>query len=152
MKKKRVMIVITLTAFILIGGVAACKHGHHRGGFDEFDLAAATDRIASRLDLTESQKTDLEQMAGEIAQKAKAMHADHENRHQELADLVRQDVIDRDDVDQRFTEKMESIREMADFAADRLIAFHRSLTPEQREKIAAHIENRSSGGCRFGLR
>ena len=41
MKKKRMMIVITLAAFILIGGVAACKHGHHRG-FDEFDLAAAT--------------------------------------------------------------------------------------------------------------
>ena len=73
-------------------------------------------------------------------------------RHQELADLVRQDAVDRDVVDQRITEKMESIREMADFAADRLIAFHQSLTPEQREKIAAHIENRSSGGCRFGLR
>ena len=152
MKKKRIMIVITLTAFILIGGVAACKHGHHGGGFDEFDLAAATDRIASRLDLTESQKADLEQMAGEIAEKAKDMHADHENRHQELADLVRQDAIDRDVVDQRITEKMESIRQMADFAADRLIAFHQSLTPEQREKIAVHIENRSSGGCRFGFR
>lgn len=151
MKKKRIMIVIALAAFILIGGVAACKHGHHRG-FDEFDLAAATNRIASRLDLTESQKADLEQMAGEIAEKAKAIHADHENRHQELADLIRQDAIDRDVVDQRITEKMESIQEMADFAADRLIAFHRSLTPEQREKIAVHIENRSSVGCRFGLR
>ena len=88
MKKKRVVIVITLSVFILIGGLAACKHGHHGGGFDEFDLAAATNRIASRLDLTESQKVDLEQIAGEIAEKAKAMHADHENRHQELADLI----------------------------------------------------------------
>lgn len=52
MKRKSRMIVIPLSALFLIGGVAACKHGHHPGGFDEFDLTAATDRIASRLDLT----------------------------------------------------------------------------------------------------
>jgi hypothetical protein len=38
------------------------------------------------------------------------------------------------------------------FSADRLIAFHSTLTPEQREKIAVHIESRASGGCRFGFR
>ncbi|MBC2710574.1 MAG: Spy/CpxP family protein refolding chaperone [Desulfosarcina sp.] len=150
--KKNVLIVITLCALLLIGSVAACKHGHHPGGFDEFDMAAATDRIASRLDLTESQKADLKQIAREIADKAKAMHTDHESRHQELADLVRQDVIGRDVVDQLITDKMEKMRAMADFAAERLIAFHGTLTPEQRETIAAHIENRSSKGCRFGFR
>lgn len=51
--KKSGKIVISLCALFLIGGVAACKHGHHPGGFDEFDPAAATHRIASRLDLTE---------------------------------------------------------------------------------------------------
>jgi Spy/CpxP family protein refolding chaperone len=152
MKKKSGIIVITLCALFLIGGIAACKHGHHPGGFDEFDLAAATDRIASRLDLTESQTADLKQIAGEIAEKAKAMHADHENRHQELANLIRQDAIAREVVDGLITDKMERLREMADFAAERLIAFHATLTPEQRETIATHIENRSSGGCRFGFR
>lgn len=152
MKKKSVMIVITLCTLVLIGGVAACKHGHHPGGFDEFDLAAATDRIASRLDLTESQKADLKQITREIADKAKAMHANHASRRRELADLVRQDAIGRDVVDQLITDKMEKMREMADFAAERLIAFHGTLTPEQRESIAAIIENRSSKGCRFGFR
>ena len=152
MKKKTVMIIITLCTFLLIGGVAACRHGHHPGGFDEFDLAAATDRIASRLDLTESQKADLEQIAREIAEKAKTMRADHETRRQEMAKLIRQDAIGRDVVDGLIAEKIEHIREMADYAAERLIAFHGTLTPEQRELIAAHIENRSSGGCRFGFR
>ena len=152
MKKKSGIIFITLCALFLIGGVAACKHGHHPGGFDEFDLAAATDRIASRLDLTESQTTDLKQIAREIAEKAKAMHADHEGRHQEVANLIRQDAIGRNAVDGLITDKMERLREMADFAAERLIAFHATLTPEQREMIAAHIENHSSDGCRFGFR
>jgi len=152
MKKSTVIIVSTLSVLFLIGGVAACKHGHRPGGFDEFDLAAATNRIASRLDLTESQKSDLEQIAGEIAEKAKAMHADRENRHQELANLIRQDAIGRDVVDGLIDDKLARVREMADFAAPRLIAFHGTLTPEQREKIAAHIEDRLSNGCRFGWR
>lgn len=152
MKKKSVWIVVTLCTLFLIGGVAACKHRHHPGGFDEFDLAAITDRIASRLDLTESQKADLKQIAREIAEKAKAMHANPETRYQELADLIRQDAIASDVVDEIIAEKMKSMQQMADFAAERLIAFHGSLTPEQREMIAVRIESRSSGGCRFGFR
>ena len=152
MKKKRMMIVTVICALFLIGGVAACKHGHRTGGFDEFDLAAVTNRIASRLDLTESQKADLEQIAGEIAEKAKAMHADHAGRRQEIAGLIRQDTVDRDVVDGMIDDKLARVREMADFVAERLIAFHATLTPEQREKIAARIEDRSSSGCRFGWR
>lgn len=150
--KKRNVIIVTLSALILIGGVGACKHGSRCGGFDRFDLAAATARIASRLDLTASQKADFEQIAGEIAEKANAMHADRENRLQALADLVRQDTIGRDVVDGMIAEKIEMLREMADFSAERLIAFHRTLTPEQREMIASRIESRSSDGCRFGIR
>ena len=150
--KKTTIMIITLSTLFLIGGVAACKHGHRPGGFDEFDLAAVTSRIASRLDLTESQKVDLEQIAGEIAEKAKGMHADHASRRQEIADLIRQDTVGRDVVDELIDDKMARVREMADFAAQRLIAFHGTLTPEQREKIAVHIEDRSSNGCRFGWR
>ena len=152
MKKTTVMIVSTLSVLFLIGGVAACKHGHRPGGFDEFDLAAVTNRIASRLDLTESQTADLEQIAGEIAEKAKAMHTDHASRRQEIAGLIRQDTVDRDVVDGMIDDKLARVSEMADFVAERLIAFHATLTPEQREKIAARIEDRSSSGCRFGWR
>jgi len=152
MSKKTIFITATLAALFLAFGVAACKHGHGPAGFDEFDLAAVTDRIAARLDLTEVQKADLEQIAGEIADKAKAMHADREHRLQDLADLVRQDVIDRDIVDQKIDEKILQFKEMADFVSERLIAFHETLTPEQREKIAERIEARASGGCRFGWR
>lgn len=152
MKKKSMMMVTGLCVLFLIGGVAACRHGHRHGGFDEFDLAAATNRIASRLDLTGSQKADLEQFAGEIAEKAKAMHTDHASRRQEIADLIRQDSVGRDVVDGLIDDKLARVREMADFVAERLIAFQATLTPEQREKIAARIEDRLSNGCRFGWR
>lgn len=152
MKKTRTMLIISLSTLFIIGGVAACRHGHRSGGFDEFDLAAATDRIASRLDMTASQKADLEQIAREMADKVKAMRAENENRGQELAELVRQDALSRDAVDQLIADKFSKMREMADFTAERLIAFHATLTPEQREMIATRIEKRSSNGCRFAWR
>ena len=147
--KKRNVLIITLLSMFIATGVVGCKYGHHPRGFDEFDLEAAVNRIASRLDLDESQKADLKKITTEIAAKAKEMHGDQEAHHKELADLVRQETISRDTVDQMVADKMEKMQLMADFAADRLIAFHATLTPEQREKIAKHIEEKSANRCRF---
>ena len=147
--KKRNVVFITMISLLLVTGLVACKRGYHHGGFDEFDLEAAVNRIASRLDLTESQKADLKAISEEIAAKAQEMHADREARHQEIADLVRQETISRDTVDRLVEEKLDKVVEMTDFVADRMIAFHATLTPEQREKIAVHIEEHHSGGCRF---
>ena len=147
--KKRNLLILTLSSLFLVSGFAACRHGHHRGGFDEFDIEAATNRIASRLDLSESQKADLQTITTEIAAKAKEMHADRQTRHQELADLVRQETISRVEIDQKIDDKLTKMKELADFAADRLVAFHATLTPEQREKVAGHIEDHSSNRCGF---
>jgi hypothetical protein len=65
------------------------------------DLAAATNRISSRLDLTESQQIELERLATELYTQAKSMHADRESCRQDLADLVRQATIDAEEVDRR---------------------------------------------------
>jgi hypothetical protein len=101
MQKNRIL-TITIAGIFLVGVITACNRGFRHGGFDAFDLAAATDRIAYRLDLTDAQKADFKQMA--------------------------------------------------DFASQRLIAFHATLTPVQREKIATHIEDHTSDDCRFGWR
>ena len=152
MQRKPIVITVILSALVLMAGLTACKHGHRHHGFDEFDLAAATDRIAHRLDLTESQKADLERIAGQIAEKAKAMHADKKDRLQDFADLIRQDAIDKDTIDILIDAKMEKMQEMIDFAVPRLLAFHATLTPEQRDQIAARIEDHAADGCRFGSR
>lgn len=146
---KRNFFLITLSSLFLVTGFTACRHGHHRGGFDEFDIEAATNRIASRLDLSETQKADLKAIAGEIAAKAQEMRDDRQRQHQQLADLVRQERISRDEVDRMIDEKMQKMQELADFSVERLVAFHATLTPEQREKIAARIEDHASGRCGF---
>ncbi len=147
--KKRNFILVTLFSLILVTGFTACRHGHRSGGFDEFDLEAVTNRIASKLDLTDSQKADLEEMAAEFAVKAKEMHSDRETRHGEMAALIRQESIKPEAVDQIIAEKFDRMQETVNFAASRLIDFHATLTPEQREKIAQRIEEHSSKRCRI---
>ena len=149
---KKWIIIIGIIGILLIGGIGACRHSCHPGGFDEFDLQAITNRVASRLDLTDSQAAEFEKMAGEVMEKAKTMHAQRDAFRQELAALVRQDDIDKAVVDEMVEQKMVKMREMADFVTDRLVTFHGTLTPEQRENIATRIEEHDSGRCRFGFR
>jgi Spy/CpxP family protein refolding chaperone len=138
--KKRNILISTLFSVMLVTGLAACKHGRSCGSFDEFDRQAVVNRVASHLDLSESQKAELQDIVGEFADRVKALHADRQAHHRELADLVRQETVSRQTVDRMVAEKLDRMKELADLAADRLIAFHATLTPGQREKLAAHIE------------
>jgi Spy/CpxP family protein refolding chaperone len=147
--KKRNVVIVTIVGLFLATGFTACKHNAHLGGFDRFDMEAITNRIAAKLDLTESQKADLEEMVAAFAEKAKAMHADHESRHAEMAELIRQETINQEMVDQMIAEKFDRMKEMTNFAVAQLIDFHATLTPEQREKIAQHMEEHASRKCRF---
>jgi len=146
--RKQNVIIVTLTSLFLATGFAACRHGCHRG-FDEYDIEAVTNRIAARLDLTDTQKADLKVLTTEIAEKVKEMRSDRETRHREFADLVRQEVVPRETVDQMIAERMEKMQELASFATDRLLKFHATLNEEQREKIAFFIEERASAKRRF---
>ncbi len=69
--RKRNVIFIILSSLFMTTGFTACRHGHHPGGFDEFEIEAATSRIASKLDLDQAQKAELEEIAVEIAARTK---------------------------------------------------------------------------------
>lgn len=147
--QKRHVIFTTLLSLLFAAGIGACRHGHHHAGFDEFDVEAATKRFASRLGLSDTQKMELKEGITDIATRVKEMRADRENRHREMAALVRQDTIAPDTVEMMIDERFDQMKDLADAVASRVIAFHATLTPEQREKIAAHIEERAAADRGF---
>jgi Spy/CpxP family protein refolding chaperone len=144
MKKRNFPIIAVVTLFLLLtAGIAASGHGWFGGRLDEFDVDAAVNRIASRLDFTESQRVELGEIAADIVEKVKEILGNREERHRELADLIRRETIEHETVDRMATERAAKMQELTDFALPRLIDFHGALTPEQREKIAVYIEERT---------
>jgi Spy/CpxP family protein refolding chaperone len=123
---------------MLISGVAffsGCRrHSHaHKAEF-------MVDYISETLDLNESQQAQLDQIKDELMAKAQQMHADKESMHGELVAQLRSEEIDQERVKALIAEHRAKMDEIIDLVVVRLAEFHKTLTPEQKEKLIAKIE------------
>lgn len=123
---------------LLIVGVAAfsgCRrHSHaHKAEF-------MVDYISESLDLDESQKEHLNQIKDEVMGKAKQMHADKEVMREELITQLKSEAIDTEAVKEMVAKHRARMDEIIDLLVDRLAEFHKTLTPEQKDKLVAKIE------------
>ncbi len=123
---------------MLISGVAlfsGCRRNSH-GHKAEFMV----DYISEALDLTESQQEQLDQIKAELMAKAQGMHADKESMHEEVVAQLRSEEIDQALVKAKIAEHRAKMDEIVDLVVARLAEFHKTLTPEQKEKLIAKIE------------
>ena len=122
---------------MLISGVAVfsgCRR-HSHGHKAEFMV----DYISETLDLNESQQAQLDQIKDELMAKAQQMHADKESLHEELVAQLRSEEIDQVRVKAVIAEHRAQMDEIVDLVVVRLAEFHKTLTPEQKEKLIAKI-------------
>jgi Spy/CpxP family protein refolding chaperone len=98
------------------------------------------DYITEALDLNESQQAQLNQIKEELIDKARQMHANKESMHEELVAQLRSEEIDQVHVKAMIAEHRAQMDEIIDLMVVRLADFHKSLTPEQRDKLVAKIE------------
>jgi len=123
---------------MLISGVAlfsGCRR-HYHAHKAEFMV----DYISETLDLNESQQAQLDQIKDELMTKAQQMHTDKESMHGELVAQLRSEEIDQERVKALIAEHRAKMDEIIDLAVVRLAEFHKTLTPEQKEKLIAKIE------------
>lgn len=123
---------------LMIAGVAAfsgCRrHSHaHKAEF-------MVDYISETLDLNESQKEQLDRIKDEVMLKAEQMHADREQMREELMVQLRSDEIDKVVVKDMVAQHSARMDEIIELLVDRLAEFHKTLTPEQKDKLIAKIE------------
>lgn len=135
MVKKSLNVFVVL---LLIAGLAAfsgCRrHSHaHKAEF-------MVDYISETLDLTESQKEQLNRIKDEVMEKAKQLCTDRESMREELMVQLRSDEIDKAVVNDMIDQHRARMDEIIDSLVDRLAAFHKTLTPEQKDKLIAKIE------------
>jgi len=98
------------------------------------------DYIAETLDLNDQQRAQLDGIKEEFMAKAEAMRADRKAMHDAFMTELRKAEIDPQLLKGLITQKQEQMTEILDLAVTRLAEFHRTLTPEQREKLVAKLE------------
>jgi Spy/CpxP family protein refolding chaperone len=68
------------------------------------------------------------------------MHAQKEATRAEFMAELRNEEIDQEKVRDLIAQKRSQMDEMIDLAITRLVEFHKTLLPEQREKLVAKLE------------
>ena len=133
--------VIALSLSLLF--FAGCRQrGHHKGA--EFML----DYISEALDLTADQQTQLEEIREELFAKAKELHDQKKDQHEQFMALVQAEEIDPVQLKAMIAEQRAKMDEVVELAVDRVVAFHATLSAEQKEKLVEKIEkfHRFHGG------
>jgi len=135
MVKKRLTIV-----FICVFISAALLFSGCRSHSPEHKAEFMVDYIAETLDLNDEQRAQLDGIKEEFLAKAREMHAQKEAMRAELMDELRKAEINPEILKGLIAQKRTQMDEMINLAMTRLGEFHKSLSPEQREKLVAKLE------------
>ncbi len=135
MVKKGLYISMAVLLIAGIAGLSGCRrHSHaHKAEF-------MVDYISETLDLTEGQQEQLNQIQDEVMAEAREMHANKESIHAELVAQLRSEEIDQALVKARIAEHRAKMDQIIDLLVVRIAEFHKTLTPEQKEKLVAKLE------------
>jgi len=68
------------------------------------------------------------------------MHGEKEAMHAAFMAELRKEEISRENLKDLIDQKRAQIDEFINLAMDRLVEFHKTLSPEQREKLVAKVE------------
>jgi Spy/CpxP family protein refolding chaperone len=135
MVKKGTYILLIALLVASLGFFSGCRRGSHAHKAD-FIL----DYIVETLDLTENQQKQLNLIKDELMEKGEQMKAGRESMHEEIVAQLGSEEINQARMKNLIAERRAQIDEFIDLALARLVEFHKTLTPEQRDKLVAKIE------------
>ena len=129
---------LSIIAVLLLGlaGLSGCRR-HSPEHKAEFIM----DYVSESLDLNDSQQAHLVQIKDELMEKGLQMHADKAAMHEEFVAQLRSEEIDQARIQAMVATRRAQMDELIDLGIVRLAEFHKTLTPEQREKLVAKLES-----------
>lgn len=133
MAKKTLFAAITL--IIIFGMTLGCKPGGHGKG-----KAFALDYISETLDLTEAQALELSTIQKEVESEIKTLHKDKLTMRDTLKEQIAAEQMDKTMIKSLVAKHRKRIDQIIDLVIDRLVVFHRGLTPDQKAKLIKKIE------------
>ncbi len=135
---------ITLVLIFGMTLYVGCKpNGHSKGH------AFALDYISETLDLTESQESELAEIQKEIESKMQALHKDKQDMRETLKEQITAEQMDKVVILSLVAEHREKMDQMIALVVDRVVVFHKGMTPDQKAKLIKKIEKFESWrGCK----
>ncbi len=139
--KKRIFLGILL-ALILVVSIAGISFANKMKHFrDDGPLVFMMEKITQDIDLTEQQKSQVQQIKDEVKTKMESRKKDHESSMSDFENAFRQDNLDKTTLDAIADKNKADREEMKSFFEDELIKFHSVLTQAQRNKVADKIKD-----------
>lgn len=133
---KKGLTILTICVFVSAALIFTGCRAHSPHGKAEFMV----DYIAETLDLNDQQRAQLDDIKAEFLAKAGELHANREAMRAELMAELRKEEIDQQRMKALISQKREQMAEMMDLAVVRLAEFHRTLSPDQKEKLVSKLE------------
>ena len=118
-----------------LGLFSGCRRSSHA-----YKAEFMVDYISETLDLDENQQAQLNQIKDELMAKVGQMRADRASMQEELLAQLRSEEIDQARIKAMIAERRAQMDAIIDLIVVRLAEFHKTLTPEQKEKLVAKIE------------
>ena len=118
-----------------LGLFSGCRRSSHA-----YKAEFMVDYISETLDLDDNQQAQLNQIKDELMAKVGQMRADRASMRDELVAQLRSEEIDQARIKAMIAERRAQMDAIIDLIVVRLAEFHKTLTPEQREKLVGKIE------------
>jgi len=136
MVKKGLYVGLIALLVVSVAGLAGCRRpgGGHKAEF-------MIDYVTEVLDLNDAQQEQLSRIKGEFVEKGRQMNDSREEMHAEIIAQLKSEEIDQQRLQQLVAVKRAQVDELVDLMIVRLAEFHRTLSPEQKAKIVAKLEN-----------
>ncbi len=131
------LVAIAAGAFLLAG----C-HGRHCGWKNRPEQKAEhiVKRLAKELDLNEDQKTKLDKIKTEILLRKADFKVVHSGIHDEIFSQLKASSVDQGKLNQAFEDREAKMKELRTFLISEFAEFQAILTPNQREKLVAKLQ------------
>ena len=139
-------------ATVLVGGLAACSHGHHSpfgGRMSEEDATKLrtrmVERVVKELDLDATQKQHLNALADKLREQRLALMFGANDPRAEVQALVAGPTFDRERAQGIVTAKTDALRGKSPEVIAAAAEFYDSLKPEQQQKVRDFMARRGFG-------
>lgn len=123
---------------ILLSGIWIISGCGHRPHGDRAEWM--TEKIVSELELDEAQKKQLNSFRDELKEKRQELRNSRSTIEEELIAQLRNEKIDQEHLKEVIAKEEVKLNEMVSTFVTQLAAFHDSLTPEQRTKLAEMLK------------